>query len=122
MKRLTAAEEQVMLILWKKGKAFVKEVIEELPDPKPAYNTVSTVVRILEQKGFVDHESFGRSHRYVPLISQEEYSSAEMGKLLEDHFDGSVKRMLSFFIEAKSISMSDLDEILANVNKKKKKS
>jgi len=120
MKRLTQAEEQVMLVLWKKEKAFVKEVLEELPEPKPAYNTVSTVVRILEQKEFVGHEAFGRTHRYHPLISQEEYSGAEMGKLLEDHFEGSAKRMMSFFMEKRDMSMEDLDEILELIQKKKK--
>lgn len=117
MKRLTAAEEQVMLILWKKRKAFVKEILADLPDPKPAYNTVSTVVRILETKGFVGYESFGRTHQYFPLINQEEYSGAEMNKLLKDHFNGSAKRMLSFFMEKQSLSLSDLDGILKQQDK-----
>lgn len=117
MKRLTTAEEQVMLVLWKKGQAFVKEVLAELPEPKPAYNTVSTVVRILEQKGFVGHEAFGRTHRYQPLITQEEYSTAEMDKLLEDHFSGNAQRMLSFFMEKNDLDMKDLDEVLKELKK-----
>jgi len=120
MKRLTAAEEQVMLVLWKKEKAFVKEILAELPEPKPAYNTVSTVVRILEQKDFVGHEAFGRTHRYYPIISQEEYSNAEMGKMLEDHFEGSAKRMMSFFVEKQNMSMEELDDILKLLQQKKK--
>ena len=120
MKRLTSAEEQVMLVLWQKGQAFVKEIIEELPEPKPAYNTVSTVVRILEQKEFVGHEAFGRTHRYHPLITQQEYSNAEMDKMLEDHFDGSAKSMLSFFVENNEMSMEDLDEIMKMLEAKKK--
>jgi predicted transcriptional regulator len=121
MKRLTRAEEQVMLVLWKKQHAFVKEILEELQDePKPAYNTVSTVVRILEQKGFVGHEAFGRSHRYYALISQEAYSKAELNKMLVDHFDGSVKEMLSFFVENNSMSMSDLDDVLKSLESVKK--
>lgn len=120
MKRLTAAEEQVMLVLWKKDKAFVKEILAELPEPKPAYNTVSTVVRILEQKEFVGHDAFGRTHRYYPLIKQEEYSNAEMDKMLENHFDGSAKAMLSFFVENRSMSMKELDEIMKLLEQKKK--
>ncbi|NND94366.1 MAG: BlaI/MecI/CopY family transcriptional regulator [Flavobacteriales bacterium] len=122
MKRLTRAEEQIMLVLWKKGQAFVKEVLEELPEPKPAYNTVSTVVRILEQKGFVKHEVFGRSHRYEAIISQEEYSGSELDKMVTDHFNGSVKQMLSFFVEKKSMSVKDLDEVLKKLQTKNKKS
>jgi len=117
MKRLTTAEEQVMLILWKRGKAFVKEILSDIPEPKPAYNTVSTVVRVLETKGFVGYESYGRTHQYFPLIAQEDYSGAEMNKLLNDHFNGSVKRMLSFFMEEQSLSLSDLDEILKQQEK-----
>ena len=120
MKRLTAAEEQVMLVLWKKDNAFVKEILAELPEPKPAYNTVSTVVRILEQKQFVGHKAFGRTHRYHPIISQEEYSKAEMGKMLEDHFEGSAKRMMSFFVENRSMSMKELDEIMKLLEQKRK--
>lgn len=107
-----------MLILWKKGRAFVKEILAELPEPKPAYNTVSTVVRVLESKKFVGHESFGRTHQYFPLISQDEYSGAEMNKLLKDHFNGSVERMLSFFMEKQSLDLSDLDAILKQQEKK----
>ena len=73
-KELTKAEEQVMQILWQLEKAFVKEIIEQMPDPKPAYNTVSTIVRILEKKGFVSYEAFGKTHRYYPLMSKREYT------------------------------------------------
>lgn len=120
---MTRAEEQVMLVLWKKGKAFVKEILEDLQEkPRPAYNTVSTVVRILEQKGFVGHEAFGRSHRYHALISQEDYSNAELNKVLTDHFEGSVKQMLSFFVEKNQMSIKDLDEILKVLESEKDKS
>ncbi len=120
MMRLTKAEEQVMLVLWAKEQAFVRDIIVALPDPKPAYNTVSTVVRILEQKGFVTHEAFGRSHRYAALISQETYSRSEMDKLVSDHFGGSAKRMLNFFIEEQSLSVKDLDEILQTLKDQSK--
>lgn len=107
-----------MLILWKREKAFVKEIIQEMEEPRPAYNTVSTVVRILEQKGFVGYEAFGRSHQYHPLISQEEYSEAEIDKLLTHHFEGSVQRMLNFFISKKDMDIKDLDEVLQHLKKK----
>ena len=101
------------------GPVFVKEIIEGLPKPKPAYNTVSTVVRILEQKGFVGHEAFGRSHRYYALITQEEYSKNEMDKMLTDHFEGSKSRMLSFFMEENDMSMDELNEIMELIKKKR---
>ena len=88
MKTLTRAEEQVMQILWDIKGAFVKEVIERFPEPKPAYNTVSTIVRILENKGFVTHESFGKSHKYIPSISKEEYRSFTAEKVVDEYFEG----------------------------------
>ncbi len=120
MIRLTKAEEQVMLVLWNKEKAFVKEVLAELPEPKPAYNTVSTVVRVLEQKGFVDHKSFGRTHQYFPIISQKEYADAEINKMMENHFAGSPQKMLSAFIEKQELDLEDLDELLKLIKNKKK--
>ena len=120
MVRLTKAEEQIMLVLWKKEKAFVKEILADLPEPKPAYNTVSTVIRVLEQKGFVGHESFGRTHQYLPAISQEEYSEAELSKMLENHFEGSPQKMLSAFIENQELDLDDLDEIMKLLKQKKK--
>ncbi|HEY0897063.1 MAG TPA: BlaI/MecI/CopY family transcriptional regulator, partial [Sphingobacteriaceae bacterium] len=86
IKELTKAEEQIMQVLWDLGSGFVKDVIDRLPDPKPAYNTVSTIVRILETKGFVDHEAFGKSHRYRPVISREQYKSFATEKLLSGYF------------------------------------
>ncbi|WDF68056.1 BlaI/MecI/CopY family transcriptional regulator [Sphingobacterium oryzagri] len=117
LKELTKAEEQIMQELWELGGGFVKEVIEQLPDPKPAYNTVSTIIRILETKGFVVHESFGKSHRYLPKISKEEYKKLITGKLLHNYFDNSAKSMLSFFLEEKKMDVKDLDEIMKIINK-----
>src|SRR5690606_1457747 len=98
-KELTRVEEQIMQELWDLDKAFVKDINDKLPDPKPAYNTVSTIVRILETKGFVDHETFGKSHRYYPLVSKEEYRTFATRKLLNGYFDNSARNMLSFFVE-----------------------
>jgi len=117
LKELTKAEEQIMHELWEMNGGFVKEVIDRLPEPKPAYNTVSTIIRILETKGFVDHESFGKSHRYFPIIRKEEYKKIITGKLLNNYFDNSATSMLSFFLEEKKLDIDDLDQILQLINK-----
>ena len=117
IKELTRAEEQIMQILWQLKKAFVKEVIDELPSPKPAYNTVSTFIRILETKGFIGHNSFGKSHQYYPLVSKEEYQNFSADKLLNGYFDNSVERMFSFFVEKEKIDLKEADEILKLIEK-----
>lgn len=116
-KNLTRAEEQLMQVLWKLEKAFVKDMVAELPDPKPAYNTASTIIRILETKGFIGYEAFGRTHRYFPLVSKEEYKRQEAEKLLQDYFENSVHDMFSFFIKEKKVSMTDVDEMLKMIDK-----
>ena len=121
IKELTRAEEQIMQILWQLKKAFVKEVIDELPSPKPAYNTVSTFIRILETKGFIGHNSFGKSHQYYPLVSKEEYQNFSADKLLNGYFDNSVERMFSFFVEKEKIDLKEADEILKLIEKLKNK-
>jgi len=97
MKELTKAEDQIMQVLWKLEKAFVKDIIEELPEPKPAYNTVSTIVRILEKKEFVGHEAFGKTFRYFALISKREYSKFYLKSFVGSYFSSSYKQMVSFF-------------------------
>jgi len=119
IKELTKAEEQIMQELWDMGGGFVKEVIERLPDPKPAYNTVSTIIRILETKGFVDHQAFGKSHRYIPKIQKEEYKKIVADKLLSGYFENSPKQMLSFFLEENKLNIQELDDILNIINKHK---
>ncbi|MGI4749019.1 MAG: BlaI/MecI/CopY family transcriptional regulator [Janthinobacterium lividum] len=121
IKELTRAEEQVMQVLWQLQKAFVKEVIDELPSPKPAYNTVSTFIRILETKGFISHNSFGKSHQYYPLVSKEEYQNFSADKLLTGYFDNSVERMFSFFVEKEKIDLKEADEIMKLIEKLKQK-
>jgi len=118
-KELTKAEEQIMKELWEMERGFVKEIIDRLPEPKPAYNTVSTIVRILETKGFVQHESFGKSHRYLPKISKEEYKKGLTGKLLTNYFDNSPKSMLSYFLEENRLDVRELDEILSIIERNK---
>ncbi len=121
MKELTKAEEQIMQILWQLEKGFVKDVIDELPEPKPAYNTVSTIIRILETKGFVDHEAFGKSHQYFPLVSKEQYKSFATEKLLTNYFSNSVEKMFSFFVKKEKIDLQEADEILKLIKDLKNK-
>lgn len=121
IKELTKAEEQIMQVLWDLEKGFVKDVVDQLPGPKPAYNTVSTIIRILETKGFIGHEAFGKSHRYFPLISIEEYKSFATEKLLSGYFDNSVENMFSFFVKEKKLDLKEADEILKLIEKLKNK-
>lgn len=121
MKELTRAEEQLMQVLWQLKKAYVKEIIDQLPEPKPAYNTVSTFIRILETKGFVGHTAYGKSHEYHPLVSKEQYQNFAADKLLNGYFDNSVKRMFSFFVQKEKIDMNEADEILKLIEKLKDK-
>ena len=119
MKQLTKAEEDIMQVLWQLKKANVKAIIEELPEPKPAYNTVSTIVRILENKGFVDHEKLGKGHIYFPLMQKQDYSNQSINKLVDNYFQGSFKSMVSFFIKKNDISLNELESVLKEINKKK---
>jgi predicted transcriptional regulator len=119
MKQLTRAEEQVMQLLWQKGKARVAEIIEDMPEPKPAYNTTSTIIRILEDKGFVGHEKAGRGFKYFALIDKDIYQKATMKKMVNSYFDGSFKNMVSFFVKEKNMSVKDLESILDELDKTK---
>lgn len=120
-KPLTKAEEEIMQVLWQIEAGFVKDVIDELPEPKPHYNTVSTILKILEEKGFADHESLGKSNRYFPLVQKEEYSKKSMTQFVGKYFDGSFANMLSFFAREKDISVNDLEEILKEIKQTPKK-
>ena len=117
MKELTKAEEQVMQLLWKQEKAFVKDLVEEMPEPKPAYNTVSTIIRILEKKGFVDHNAYGKTHEYFPLISRKEYTRSFMKNFMRNYFSGSFQEMVSFFAKEDNMSLSDFDELMEDVKR-----
>jgi len=118
-KQLTKAEEQIMQVLWNLEEASVKEVIALLPEPKPAYNTVSTIVRILETKEFVDHKAVGRGFVYYPIIEKETYSNQSLHKLMNGYFNGSFKSMVSFFVKENKMDVKELESILKEVNKKK---
>ncbi len=121
MKPLTKAEEEIMQVLWQLEKTSVKDIIEHLPEPKPAYNTVSTIVRILETKGFVDHESEGKGYLYFPIIKKQEYSHQSINKFVDGYFQGSFKSMVSFFMKKNDLSLKELEEILNEINAKKEK-
>src|SRR6478609_1877729 len=119
LKELTKAEDQVMQILWKLGKGVVKDIMEEMNDPKPAYNTVSTIVRILETKGFVDHKAYGKTHEYFPTISKEKYTKFYLNNLLKGYFNGSFQNLVSFFAKENDMNASDLEKLLDELKKQK---
>lgn len=110
-KELTKAEEQLMQILWEKDKALVNDLLEDLPEPKPAYNTVSTVMRVLERKGFVSHKAYGKTHEYFPLVSKKEYTDQSCKTLLKGYFSNSFEKMVSFFAIEEKLSLKEMKEI-----------
>jgi predicted transcriptional regulator len=111
MKELTRAEEQIMQILWKLGRAFVKDILDDFPAPKPAYNTVSTFIRILEKKGVVSHKAYGNSHEYFALITKDEYKKKYFKSFLTRYFGDSFPDMVSFFAGDRDLSLQELEEI-----------
>lgn len=117
MYELTKAEEQVMQILWELKEAFVKDIVAKFPDPKPAYNTVSTIIRILEKKKIVGYKAFGRTHMYHSLITKEEYTRQSANSLVDKYFSGSFESMVSFFVKEKNISADELEKIMNEINK-----
>lgn len=117
MKQLTKAEEEVMQLLWQLEHANVAQIIELMPEPKPAYNTISTIIRILENKGFADYKKEGRGHTYFPKITKEAYSNASMHKMVDGYFNGSFKSMVSFFVKKNDMDVRELEAILKEINK-----
>lgn len=116
---LTKAEEQIMQALWKLKKGLVKDVVELLPEPKPAYTTVSTLIRIMEKKGFVGHKAYGRTHEYYPLITKKKYSKGLTKKFLNGYFEGSMENLVSFFVKEKELSINELEDILKQLKEEK---
>ena len=119
IKELTRAEDQVMQILWTIEKGFVKDIIEHMPEPKPAYNTVSTIVRILETKGFVDHKAYGKTHEYYPTISKDKYTKFYLNNLIKGYFNGSFQNLVSFFARENKLNATDVDKLLDEIKKQK---
>jgi predicted transcriptional regulator len=115
--QLTRAEEQVMQILWDLGEGLVKDIRDRFDEPRPARNTVSTVVRILEKKGFVDHKSYGNVYLYFPVVSREDYSRHQLFGLLEGYFDNSFPAMASFFAREKDLTLAEMEELIDETRK-----
>jgi len=120
MATLTNKEEEIMRVLWRLEKAFVKEILDELPEPKPHYNTVSTVIRKLEEKGHVGYESFGKTHRYYPLLKKEDYREEIVEGTVEQYFDNSFKDMVAHYAKSERISPEELQEIIKMIEKNNK--
>lgn len=119
IRSLTRAESAIMRILWKLQKAFVKEILAQMPDPKPAYNTVATFIKILEKKNIVSHITYGSTHQYYPLISEEEYKRYEVEQLMDNYFGNSAVNLVSFFFNDKKLDTNDLEEIMEFIRKNK---
>jgi len=121
MKELTKAEDQIMQILWTLEKGFVKDIVEQMPDPKPAYNTVSTIVRILEKKGFVGYKAYGKTHEYFPLILKEKYTRFYLNNMVKGYFNGSVQNLVSFFAKENKLGVQDIDALMKQLEEIKNK-
>jgi len=119
MKKLTNTEEHVMRILWDLGKAFVKDIIARYPLPKPPYNTISSVVRILEKKGFVSHHTYGNTYQYFPKVSREDYKKFYMKDALKNYFGDSVQNLVSFFAREEDIDIQELQTLIEQIKKEK---
>ncbi len=115
--QLTRAEEEIMQVLWEIEKGMVNQILDKIPDPKPAYNTVSTIIRILEQKGFVSHKAYGRTHEYFPLINKKEYTRSYFRNFLSNYFGNSYQSLASFFTHDGNLSIKDLEEIQQTIDK-----
>ena len=120
MEKLTKREDQIMRILWRLEKAFVKEIIAEFPDPKPHYNTVSTIIRLLEGKGYIGHTKFGGTYQYYPIMEKKEaYQKTEVKNVLKTYFGNSPSKMILHFAKEEKISEEELAKILAMIKKDK---
>ena len=112
MVTLTKAEEKIMKILWGIEKGFIKDIIEQYPDPKPPYNSVSTIVRVLVQKEIVGFTAYGNTHQYYPLVSRDEYSKGQLSRLVRDYYNNSLTEVVSFFSESRKLNKKELDEVM----------
>lgn len=119
MQKLTNKEEEIMHILWRLEKAFVKDVMAEITSDTPHYNTLSTIIRNLEEKGYVSHIAYGKTHQYYPIIKKEDYKKRFMTRAIENYFNSSYKNVVSFFAQEEKISVAELKEIIDLIEKKK---
>ncbi len=118
MKKLTRKEEELMMVLWKLEKAFVKEIIEQYPEPRPHYNTVSSLVRLLQDKGIIGFTQYGNTYEYYPLISRDDYRKTFMNQVISDYFDNSYSSAVAFFVKEKGLKPEELEEILQLIKNK----
>lgn len=118
MKRLTHKEEEVMTILWRLGNGFVNDILAEMDEPKPPYNTVSSIVRKLEAEGLIGYESFGKTHRYFPLLKKEDYRANAFRRFMDNYFGGSPAALLSYFVKEENLAPEDLDKLLGEIKKR----
>ncbi len=121
MATLTKAEEKIMKILWKIEKGFINDIIEEFPKPKPPYNSVSTIVRVLVKKEIVSFKKYGNTYEYFPLISKEEYRKSQMGRLIKDYYNNSLKQVVNFFSENENLDIDEVEEVMKMLNEIKNK-
>ncbi len=117
IQRLTKAEEEVMHYFWTYGPSTVSSIIEQMDEPKPPHSTVSSITRILETKGFLDHKTYGRTHEYFPIVEKSQYSKFSIRKLVSEYFEGSVNDLVSFLVKEEDLSLSDLEEIKKQLKK-----
>lgn len=117
MKKLTKAEEEVMYHIWALERCTVSQLLEQLGEPRPPHSTISSIVRILERKGFVDHKAYGRTHEYFPIIAKKDYSKSSLKNLVKNYFDGSANKMVSFLVEEDDLSIKELGELLDKLKK-----
>jgi predicted transcriptional regulator len=120
-KELTKAEEQIMQILWRTDKAFIKDILEQFDEPKPAYTTVATIVKILEKKGFVSYKAYGNAFQFYPLISKDDYSKTHMNSIFRRYFKSSIKDVVSFFADNNKVNLTDIDEAIKVLTELKNK-
>jgi BlaI family penicillinase repressor len=120
MQKLAKREEQIMQACWHLEKAFIKDIIAELPEPKPHYNSVATMVRILEEKGFLDHETFGNTFRYYPVVSKDQYQKHAFDDMVKQYFNNSYPSMLAYFAKEQKISKEEINDLLEIIKSQKK--
>ncbi len=120
-KRLTKAEEEIMHIIWDKGRVLVSDILDELGDPRPPHSSISSIVRILEKKGFVDHKAYGRTYEYFPIIAKEEYSKHSIRNFIADYFGGNANSLVSFLVQENDLSIKELTQLAEQLKSSKKK-
>lgn len=120
IKELTRAEEEVMQILWRLKRGFIKEILEKFGEPRPAYSTVSTIIRILQEKGFVNYRVYGRTHQYFPVVSKDDYRKSQMSSFVRNYFSNSYQKMVSFFAREDSITVKEIEEIMEMMKREEK--